>query len=142
MQAWTRRVGFASSPSVDVAASREITSRALEAQFAPEFLARIDEQVLFRELDRGDAETIAANLLAELALRARRRRMRVAFAPSVARWVAERGFAPDTGARELRRVVERDVEARLAEHLLDDARTAQLVRASVRNGALVLRRAA
>lgn len=52
--------------------------------------------------------------------------------------VAERGFAPDSGGRELRRLVEREIEARLAERLLDDARPARLLRASVRMGALVV----
>jgi ATP-dependent Clp protease ATP-binding subunit ClpC len=141
MQDSTRRVGFTSN-SLDSSTMREITSRALEAQFAPEFLARIDEQVVFRELDRCDAQMIAHNLLADLALRARNRRVRVAFAPSVASWVAERGFAPDTGARELRRVIEREIEARLADRVLDDARPAGLLRASIRKGALVLREAA
>ena len=35
-------------------------------------------------------------------MRARRRGLRVAFSPAVARWVAQRGFHPDSGARELR----------------------------------------
>ena len=142
MQASTRRVGFAPSKSLDASTTREIAANALEAQFAPEFLARIDEQIVFRELSRDDAVTIATNLLSELALRARKRRLSVDFSPAVARWVAERGFAPDTGARELRRVIERDVEAPLAERLLDDARPSRLLRASVRNGALTLREAA
>ena len=51
-----------------------------------------------------------------------------------------------TGARELRRVIERDVEARLADLLLDEERHAAdkggLLRASIRGGSLLLRRAA
>jgi ATP-dependent Clp protease ATP-binding subunit ClpC len=146
MQAATRRVGFAGPASLAEGALREIASRALEAQFAPEFLARLDEQVLFRELSRDDAGAIAANLLGELAARARRRHLAVDFAPGVARWVAERGFSPDTGARELRRVIERDIEARLADLLLDERRPERgdggLLRASIRGGTLRLRRAA
>jgi ATP-dependent Clp protease ATP-binding subunit ClpA len=146
MQAATRRVGFAEPTALAEATLREITSRALETQFAPEFLARLDEQVLFRELTRDDAGVIAANLLGELAQRARRRHLKVDFAPGVARWVAERGFSPDTGARELRRVIERDVEARLADLLLAERRPERgddgLLRATIRGGTLRLRRAA
>jgi ATP-dependent Clp protease ATP-binding subunit ClpC len=146
VQAAGRRMGFAAEPRIADATVREITTRALEAQFSPEFLARLDEQVLFRELTRADARVIAANLLADLALRARKRHLKVDFAPSVARWVAERGFSVDTGARELRRVVERDVETRIAELLLDDARRERarggLLRATVRGKTLQLRPAA
>jgi ATP-dependent Clp protease ATP-binding subunit ClpC len=137
----SRRLGFGASTALASGTIEEITSRALESEFAPEFLARVDERVVFRDLTPLDAEQIAARLLEDLALRVRRRRARVAFADSVARWVAERGFRPETGARELRRVIQRDVEAPLAELLLrDDGRG--LVRVAIRRGAPAFSRAA
>jgi ATP-dependent Clp protease ATP-binding subunit ClpC len=135
----TRRLGFAPSGPLGTGTVREIASRALESTFTPEFLGRVDERVLFRDLDQRDAVTIAGRLLQRLALRARRRGVRVAFSPAVARWVAARGFHPDSGARELRRVVEREVESRLAELVLTGRPSRRrLIRARVRRGELVL----
>jgi ATP-dependent Clp protease ATP-binding subunit ClpC len=133
----SRRMGFARSPALPQAALAEIASRALESTFSPEFLGRLDERILFRDLAPDDAVAIAARALQSLATRSRKRGLKVAFSPAIARWVAERGFHPDSGARELRRVIERSIEAPLAELLLSGAgRPRALVRARVRRGAL------
>ena len=140
IQSSLHRVGFTSSPTVGESTLREITFRALEEQFSPEFMGRIDERVLFRELDERDARVIARRLLSELAARARRRGVKVAFSSAVARWVAARGFLPEAGARELKRVLQREVEGPLAELVLEEQPTReQLVRAGVRAGELSLR---
>jgi ATP-dependent Clp protease ATP-binding subunit ClpC len=137
LQAASRRLGFAPAAPLPQQALSEIASRALESSFSPEFLGRLDERVLFRELALDDAAAIAAHALQALALRSRKRGLRVAFSPAVARWVAERGFHPDSGAREVRRVIERSIEAPLAELLLAGAgRSRSLVRARVRRGEL------
>jgi ATP-dependent Clp protease ATP-binding subunit ClpA len=143
LQRAARGMGFAHAAPLAHDAAAAIAEGALESLFTPEFLGRLDGRFLFRELDLEDAVAIARLQLAELALRARQRGTPVAFSDAVARWVAERGWHPDSGARELRRVIERDVEGPLAERLLAQSRLpAPLVRAGVRRGALVLRRAA
>ncbi len=140
IQAVRHRVGFADAAELGRRSLGELTSRALESQFAPEFLGRIGERVVFRELDRGDATKIAANLLADLARRVRSRGGAVAFAPSVARWIAERGFSLESGARELSRVIRAELETPLAERLLGGqlAKDA-LLRVSIRAGAVRFR---
>ena len=75
--------------------------------------------------------------------RARRHRAPTSAIAAVARWVARRGFHPDSGARELRRVVEAELEARLADLVLDGGlRRRVLVQASIRRGELHLAPAA
>jgi ATP-dependent Clp protease ATP-binding subunit ClpC len=135
MQSATRKVGFGRARALGEPALREIATSALEAQFAPEFLARLDERIVFRELDSDDARRIAARLLSEVSQRARSQRIAVAIAPSVAAWVARRGFSPDSGARELRRVVEREIEAPIADLLI--AGEGRGARKRLRPGALV-----
>ncbi|MCC7012526.1 MAG: ATP-dependent Clp protease ATP-binding subunit [Planctomycetes bacterium] len=137
-----RRVGFGARELLGAGGIEELTAGALEREFVPEFLARIDERIVFRELDLEVAVSIAQRLLEELALRVRRRRFKVAFSPRVARWVAERGYKPDSGARELRRVIERELEARLAEWMLDARATHALVEVSIRRGVPCFRAAA
>jgi ATP-dependent Clp protease ATP-binding subunit ClpA len=127
-----RRVGFGRETQLGPALLRSIAIESLERQFSPEFLGRVDETVVFRELDLDAARAIAQRQLTELAARARRRGLRIAFAPAVARWVAQRGFSTDYGAREIRRVVQRDVEAPLSDFVLaHEPRATRLVRARV-----------
>ena len=57
--------------------------------------------------------------LRDLAIRARRAGRSVAFPPEIARWIAERGFSAEHGARGIARAVRRDVEAPLADLVLE-----------------------
>lgn len=133
----SQSMGFHTEPSLDNGALTEITAAALDRVFSPEFLGRLDEILLFTDLDAGAARRIAQDQLTDLAIRARRRGTRVAFTPAVARFVVERGFSPQLGARELRNVIRREVEPALAELLLSQERPSDgLVRARVRSGEL------
>jgi ATP-dependent Clp protease ATP-binding subunit ClpC len=129
------RVGFGGETPLDDAAVGQITDRELRETFPPEFLGRLDETVRFRCLDLSDARRIARRQLTELAERVRKRGRRIAFTPAVAGWVAERGFAPESGAREIRRTIRRELEAPLAESLLETRRDRPWVRIGIRGGA-------
>ena len=121
----------------------EIVRRSLDHSFRPEFLARIDEMVLFDELSPRDAVTIAEMRLAELAARVRRTGPRVRFSSAVARWIAERGFDADEGARGIEHAVRRDIEAPMAEFLLDsDGPRGSWFTVSIRRGRPRIERAA
>lgn len=127
-----RRVGFERKTHLGQDLLSSIAIESLERQFSPEFLGRVDETVVFRELDLDAARAIAQRHLTDLAARARKRSLRIAFAPAVARWVAGRGFSPDYGAREIRRVVQRDVEAPLSDFILtNEMKATRLIRVRV-----------
>ncbi len=119
IQAASRAVGFHGSGDVDQAVMEDITTRSLEERFSPEFLGRLDEIEVFADLDVTAAKRIAQIKLTDLALRARRRGLRVSFTPAVAGWVASRGFSREYGAREIRRVIQRELEPQLASFLLE-----------------------
>jgi ATP-dependent Clp protease ATP-binding subunit ClpC len=132
MMAARRAVGFERSTLLGEDRLRDIALEALERQFSPEFLGRLDETVVFSELDLKSAQAIAQRQLTELAARARRTCLRVAFTPAVARWVAQRGFSPEYGARELRRVIQREIEAPLSQLLIaGEVEPGRLLRARV-----------
>jgi ATP-dependent Clp protease ATP-binding subunit ClpC len=133
----SRAVGFERGRSLTRASLGEITQEALTRTFPPEFLGRVGDVVLFDELTSEVVERIASKKLADLARRAVTRGLEVRFTPAVAKWLGVRGYAPESGARELRRILAREVEPRLSELLLTvsaGARRRALVR--VRNGAL------
>ena len=90
---------------------RSSPSRRSSAPSRPSSWGRIEEAiVLFDELGSRQIERIAALKLDELKERAANRGLSVRFTPAVARWIAEEGFRPETGARELRRVIAQHVE--------------------------------
>ncbi len=129
-----RGMGFRGAGLADPART-EITGRALADAFTPEFLGRLDEVVHFRELDGDDAKRIAARRLAELAQRVRRRGLRIRWTDAVAAWAAEHGFSRESGAREIAHVLRRDVEAPLADLVLDaPAKRRRWLTVSIRGG--------
>ncbi|MBL8861314.1 MAG: ATP-dependent Clp protease ATP-binding subunit [Planctomycetes bacterium] len=130
-----RRLGFERHVTMAHEALSDIAGEALEQSFSPEFLGRIDETVVFRELDARTAVAIAQRQLGELAARARKRGLKVAFTPAVAKWVVERGFSADYGARELRRVITREIEGPLSRILLEGPPRRGLVRARIHDDA-------
>jgi len=137
MRAAASPVGFGTARSLAHTSLQSITTNALNREFSPEFMGRIDETVLFDELSCQSVERIAARKLTELACRTREHGTTVAFTPAVARWVAERGYSPESGARELRRVIQREVEPVIVDLMLENAISpGQLLRVRVRGGKL------
>jgi ATP-dependent Clp protease ATP-binding subunit ClpA len=137
-----RALGFGGAAPLNAPGREELVLGALREQFPPEFLGRIGELVLFNELERADARRIAALQLGALALRLRRAGQRVAFSRSLAPWLAERAHGAEGGVRELRRVLERELEAPLAERLLARGTSKRMLRVGRRAGRLHIAEAA
>jgi len=113
-----RKLGFAAGPGAAPGEDRALVERALAQAFAPEFLGRLDEVVLFRALDAGDLRAVAERALLELALRVRASGRRASFSRSVAGWVAARAAGAPEGARAVLHCIRRELEGPLAEALL------------------------
>ena len=96
--------------------------------FRPEFLNRIDETVVFRPLSRESALEILDIYLAEVSRRLHEQGMTLTVSPEVKEHLVNDGFSLETGARRLRRSVEKLLEDPLAEEIL---------RGSIRHGAIV-----
>ena len=93
-------------------------SRLREA-FRPEFLNRIDEIIVFRQLDEVQLRQITSLLLEETVRRLHAQDITVDFTTEAVDWLARRGFQPEFGARPLRRTIQREVDNRLSAMLLD-----------------------
>ena len=83
-------------------------SRLREA-FRPEFLNRIDEIIVFRQLDEAQLRQITSLLLEETVRRLHAQDITVDFTTEAVDWLARRGFQPEFGARPLRRTIQREV---------------------------------
>ena len=129
-----RSLGFARK-GLDEDEREEIVDRSLAYSFRPEFLARIDETIVFDHLSRRDAVRIAELRLGELAQRVRRTGPRVRFSGAVARWVAANGMDEAEGARGIDHLVRREIEAPMAEILLEAGRRRGFwIEVSIRRG--------
>ena len=112
-------IGFA-TPSQRLCSTAEVEyRRAAERIFAPEFLNRIDEIVLFTPLTERDAERIIRLEVEMLRKRVAKLGCDLRITPAALRELAQRGFSQRYGARELRRTVVEQIEERIAILLVD-----------------------
>ncbi|WP_182359394.1 ATP-dependent Clp protease ATP-binding subunit [Tomitella gaofuii] len=92
----------------------------LRESFRPEFLNRIDEVVVFQKLAAEQLHRITDKLLEDSRERLAAREIGIRFSDEVVGWLAERGHQPEYGARPLRRTIQREIDDRVADLLLDD----------------------
>ncbi len=115
---------------------------ALQGQFRPEFLNRIDEIVVFDSLSRAELTDIVELQLARLRERLSERRIELELTDSAKELIAEAGWDPAFGARPLKRAIQRLLENPLALELLEGRFTeGDTVRADVQGDELVFERA-
>jgi ATP-dependent Clp protease ATP-binding subunit ClpC len=93
--------------------------RRLRDSFRPEFLNRIDEIIVFRQLGAEELRQITALLLTETRRKLHAQDVTVEFAPAAVDWIAEHGHEPEFGARPMRRTIQREVDNQLSRRLLD-----------------------
>ncbi|GGL02196.1 chaperone protein ClpB [Curtobacterium luteum] len=107
---------------------REMVTQA----FLPEFVNRLDDIVVFQALTSEDLGQIVSLYVDRLARRLSDRRLELAVTPSARTWLAERGYDPVYGARPLRRLMQRQIDDRLARAILaGDVRDGDTVRVDV-----------
>jgi ATP-dependent Clp protease ATP-binding subunit ClpA len=114
--------------------AKEATLEAMKHAFRPEFINRLDGVIVFNSLNEGDCVKIARNQLAQVAGWLKNSGIELDFTASVPRRVAAVGFNPDFGARELRRIIQSQIEEPLSERILrGDFGPGDKVRVTVRN---------
>jgi ATP-dependent Clp protease ATP-binding subunit ClpC len=115
-------VGFAtvSSGAAEAAENRRrhIIEKSLGKMFTPEFLNRVDEQILFNALDKEDIYKIIEIELADLYERIQHAGFRVIISQKAKDFVASQGFDPQYGARPLKRAIQRYLEDPLSEAII------------------------
>lgn len=112
-----KRLGFSSAQQIND------PGKAIMAQvkqvFRPEFLGRIDELIVMHSLTKADGERIAALMLGRLAAQLGKQGIMLEYDDSVLQHLAEKGVDSMSGARQLRRVIAKEVEDLLSDYLLN-----------------------
>ncbi|UED85393.1 ATP-dependent Clp protease ATP-binding subunit [Streptomyces profundus] len=112
------RAGFGSGAGGAEEERRERVLRPLREHFRPEFLNRIDEIVIFRQLTGEQLRAVTDLMLNDTRHQLHAQDVAVSFTPAAVDWLAERGYQPEYGARPLRRTIQREVTNELSRRLL------------------------
>jgi ATP-dependent Clp protease ATP-binding subunit ClpC len=98
---------------------KELVNQELKNYFRPEFINRLDEIIVFRQLTKTEVRQIASILLKEISVRlAEQREITLGVTTAFEDKVIEEGYDPSYGARPLRRAIMRLLEDSLAEAIL------------------------
>jgi len=112
---------------------------AVKAAFRPEFLNRIDDIILFHRLQRIHMSDIVAIQLKRLGALLKDRDITLNLTEKGKEWLAREGYDPAYGARPLKRVIQREVQDRLAEAILaGDVTDGQTVNVDAGDAGLML----
>jgi ATP-dependent Clp protease ATP-binding subunit ClpC len=115
-------LGFVASASANgFGSDKDLRDRVmgkLREAMRPEFLNRIDEIVLFRKLEAAQLHEIVRLLIGATEARLRARNIGLAITDEAVGWIADHGFEPEYGARPLRRVIQRELDDRIADLLV------------------------
>lgn len=119
-------------PTLTVEQKREQVMALVRTAFRPEFLNRLDDIVMFTALSEDDLAQIVELSVDALQRRLKDRRLTLAVTPDARAWLAERGYDPIFGARPLRRLIQSEIQDRLAMALLSGGvRDGDIVRVDV-----------
>jgi ATP-dependent Clp protease ATP-binding subunit ClpB len=100
------------------AAMREHVMQVVRTSFRPEFINRLDEIILFKRLEKQVMRSIVDIQLAWLAKRLEERHITLSLDDKAKDWLAEEGYDSVYGARPLKRVIQRELQNKLASKIL------------------------
>jgi ATP-dependent Clp protease ATP-binding subunit ClpB len=105
-------------PTLSLEQKRDAVNGLVRQAFKPEFVNRLDDIVIFQALTQDDLAQIVELAVFALQRRLRDRRLTLAVTPDARAWLSERGYDPAFGARPLRRLIQSEIQDRLAMAIL------------------------
>lgn len=97
---------------------RKTVEEQMKRFFRPEFLNRIDETIIFHELNEKQVQEIVKLMSNDLLKRVHDLGINVKMTPAAIELIAKNGFNPEYGARPIRRALQNDVEDKVSEEIL------------------------
>lgn len=136
----TKKLGFndAVDDKVDI---KEHLMNSLKAKFKPEFINRVDMVIIFDRLTSADIAKIANIFIAKLNKKLEPSKIKLSFDSSAMDQIVKLGYSEVYGARPLKRVIEQNIEDKLADELLAGNLTKNSkIEASFKNGEFVFKK--
>jgi len=97
---------------------KELLEKEVDRYFRPEFLNRVDDMVVFRNLTKGDMGQIVKLEMAKVVDRLAERGLAIDLTDEAAEFLITKGFNPEFGARPIRRAIEHHIEDPMSESIL------------------------
>jgi len=116
-----KKLGFDSKDDdkADYERMKQNVMEEVKKMFRPEFLNRIDENIVFHPLSKDDNMKITAIMLADISKRIENQmNIKISMSPQAKKFIVEKAFDKKYGARPLRRALQTMVEDRMAEEIL------------------------
>jgi len=125
-QSGSGTLGFAPAEAETMSEKRirEAVMGELKNVFRPEFINRVDDIIVFRQLTKDDINEIAKRMLASLSKRVKELGIGIDFSTDSVEAIGKAGFDPIYGARPLRRAIQQKIEDKLSEEMLEGKLTA------------------
>ena len=111
-------LGFVAGGENEYENMKDKVKTELKKRFRPEFLNRIDEIIVFHQLNEGHIEKIVELMLKELTSRLETMEISIDISRDAKSFLAKKGFDQEYGARPLQRVIIKEVEDKLSEEIL------------------------
>ena len=113
------QVGFLSDTNKqNTDRARNLIEETLKTQFKPEFLNRIDEIIIFEELEPEQIKLIARIILSEVENKISKFGLKLDISESAIDWIISNGYDRSYGARPLKRVIQRYIEDQLSKQII------------------------
>ncbi|MBR2885345.1 MAG: ATP-dependent Clp protease ATP-binding subunit [Clostridia bacterium] len=119
-------------------ASKEKALKALREFLRPEFIARVDEIVVFNPLTVESLQKIAEIMLNELCDALKERNIIFDFDKDITKYIAEKCNGTKTGARELRNIIRREIESPVVDMIISKSQVKKIT-ATISDGQLILK---
>ncbi|MCH5182117.1 MAG: ATP-dependent Clp protease ATP-binding subunit [Prevotellaceae bacterium] len=126
-------IGFGATSGSTPAQAEGIVRKALSKQFAPEFLNRLDDIIMFSPLNEEAAKKIASLEIGALAGRLEANGVRLHVSDEAVNWIVAKGFDRQYGARSLKRAIQTHIEDAVCEQLLENRETAAVIEIGCRD---------
>ena len=128
-------------PLLDWDQKKDAVDTLVRQAFKPEFINRLDDIVIFSPLSTLELAQIVELYVDRLGRRLADRRLELAVTPSARSWLAEKGYDINYGARPLRRLMQREIDDRLARAIIaGEIRDGDTVRVDLGDDALTVSR--
>ncbi|MBC8569229.1 ATP-dependent Clp protease ATP-binding subunit [Zongyangia hominis] len=120
--------------------AKDRVMKALGDFLRPEFLGRVDEVVVFRQLSQEDFEKIAALLLDEFKDPMKEKGIEFGYDDAALRLIAQKAYGHKSGARDIRRIIRKEVEDKIALLLIQkgEENVSQIMKLTAKDGEFVL----
>ena len=100
--------------------AKELVTNELRNHFRPEFLNRLDEQIMFKPLTKGNIGGIIELLIVDVNKRLKDKKISIALTDAARSYIVDNGYDPIYGARPLKRFVQKNVETLAGKLILSD----------------------